>query len=143
MKKFVSLIMAIALLCGSMLCVAQAEEGIMPYNSNYFSWYGTNLSDRGGGTIKIVFTASGMEPCTEIGVATYQVDKLNDEGQWVNVTGLRNGSTGKNVTTYTFGKYFYGVVGETYRVNVMFICSLNGGMETKSYTSGRITAKKS
>jgi hypothetical protein len=45
------------------------------------------------------------------------------------------------VASYTFGRYFQGVAGETYRIQVTFYCSIGTGSEHKSYTSGRITAK--
>jgi hypothetical protein len=99
------------------------------------------MSAPGNGLIGITFRAVGTDICNQIGVANYHVEKLNDDGEWVNVSGALSGQTGTNVASYTFGRYFQGVAGETYRIQVTFFCSIGTGSEHKSYTSGRITAK--
>ena len=139
MKRFVSLLIAMMLFCMGIIPCAQAEE-IAPYSSNFFTSYGTTLSKEGNGRIKIVFSTTGTRICNELGVATYQVQRLDDDGDWVDVSGLLNGSTGRYLTTYTFSRYFNGVAGETYRVNVTFTCVINDDGETQSYTSGAIEA---
>lgn len=123
-----------------MVPLAQAESAIQPRDSAFFSSYGTTMSRQGGGTIKIVFTANGMGICNTLGVATYEVERLNDEGHWEDCSGLLSGQTGSNVGSYTFSRYYYGVPGEVYRVKVTFYCSIDGEAEHKSYTSGRIEA---
>jgi hypothetical protein len=110
-------------------------------SSNYFTSYGTTMSAPGSGAIAITFKAVGTDICNQIGVANYHVEKLNDDGEWVNVSGALSGQTGTNVASYTFGRYFQGVAGETYRIQVTFVSAIGTGMEFKSYTSGRITAK--
>ena len=95
----------------------------------------------GGGGINITFKAVGTGICNQIGVANYQVFRIDDDGDWDPVSGLLSGQTGTNVASYTFGRYFQGVAGETYRIQVTFLCCIGTGVETKSYTSGRITAK--
>lgn len=141
MKRLISLVLVITALLGCMTCLALAETEIAPYNSSYFTSYGTTLSKAGSGRIKIVFQACATRVASSIGVATYQVEKLNSNGGWEDCTGLRSGATASNVGSYTFSKYFNGVAGETYRVKATFTCTINGSNETKSYTSGRITAK--
>lgn len=141
MKRLISLVLLVTTLLGCMSCLAQAETEIAPYNSSYFISYGTTLSKEGGGKIKIIFQACATSVATSIGVANYQVEKLNSNGEWVDCTGLRSGATASNVGSYTFSKYFNGIAGETYRVKVVFTCTMKGGNETKSYTSGRITAR--
>ena len=136
MKNVVSILLILTLLCSCIFSAALAETRA----SNYFSSYGTTMSARGSGIIAITFKAVGTDICNQIGVANYHVEKLTDEG-WVNVSGSLSGQTGTNVASYTFGRYFQGVAGETYRIQVTFLCTINNGTETKSYTSGRITAK--
>ena len=99
------------------------------------------MSAPGGGGINITFKAVGTDICNQIGVANYHVERLNDDGYWENVSGALSGQTGTNVASYTFGRYFQGVAGETYRIQVSFLCVINNTSEIKSYTSGRITAK--
>ena len=99
------------------------------------------MSAPGNGLIGITFRAVGTDICNQIGVASYHVDRLDENGNWVNVSGLLSGQTGTNVASYTFGRYFQGVAGETYRIQVSFLCVINNTSEIKSYTSGRITAK--
>ena len=99
------------------------------------------MSAAGGGGINITFKAVGTGLCNQIGVASYTVQKKNDAGEWVDVSGLLSGQTGSNVASYTFGRYFQGVAGETYRVKVTFLCTINNSTETKSYTSGTVTAR--
>ena len=137
MKNVVSILLILTLLCSCIFSAALAETRA----SNYFSSYGTTMSAPGSGRIAITFRAVGTDICNQIGVASYQVQKLNDDGDWVFVSGLLSGQTGTNVASYTFGRYFQGVAGETYRIQVTFVCVINNGMESKSYTSGRITAK--
>lgn len=140
MKKVLSLILILALLCSNALNSVLAEENT-PRSSNYFTSYGTSMSAPGSGRIGITFKAVGTDICNQIGVASYHVQKLNDDGKWEDVSGLLSGQTGSNVASYTFGRYFQGVAGETYRIQVTFVCTIGTGMEHKSYTSGKITAK--
>ena len=137
MKKALSLALVLTLLCPCIFSFALAETRA----SNYFTSYGTTMSAPGNGLVAITFKAVGTGLCNQIGVANYHVEKLNDDGEWVNVSGALSGQTGTNVASYTFGRYFQGVAGETYRIQVTFYCSIGTGSEHKSYTSGRITAK--
>ena len=137
MKNVLSLLLLLTILCSCIFSSALAETRA----SNYFSSYGTTMSAPGSGAIAITFKAVGTDICNQIGVATYTVEKLNDAGEWVNVSGALSGQTGTNVASYTFGRYFQGVAGETYRIQVTFVSAIGTGMEFKSYTSGRITAK--
>ena len=137
MKHALSIALILTLLCSCVFSYAVADTKA----SNYFSSYGTSGSAIGGGQIYITFRAVGTDICNQIGVASYHVQRLDDDGSWDDVSGLLSGQTGTNVASYTFGRYFQGVAGETYRIQVTFICCINNGVEHKSYTSGRITAK--
>ena len=139
MKNAISIILVLTLLCSSIFSGALAEEASQR-SSNYFTSYGTSMGTPGGGGINITFKAVGTDICNQIGVANYQVFKETDLG-WVAVSGTLSGQTGTNVASYTFGRYFQGVAGETYRIQVTFCCTINNSSEYKSYTSGRITAK--
>ena len=137
MKNVLSIMLILTLLCSCVFSYAIAETRA----SNYFTSYGTSMSAPGNGLIGITFRAVGTDICNQIGVANYSVQKLHDDGHWEAVTGLLSGQTGTNVASYTFGRYFQGVAGETYRIQVTFCCTINNSSEYKSYTSGRITAK--
>lgn len=137
MKNVLSLLLILTILCSCIFSSALAENRA----SNYFSSYGTTMSAPGSGAIAITFKAVGTDICNQIGVASYHVEKQLDDGRWESVSGLLSGQTGTNVASYTFGRYFQGVAGETYRIQVTFLCTINNSTETKSYTSGRITAK--
>ena len=140
MKNALSIILVLTLLCSSIFSGALAEEASQR-SSNYFTSYGTSMGTPGGGGINITFKAVGTGICNQIGVANYFVQKLDDDGNWEYVSGALSGQTGTNVASYTFGRYFQGVAGETYRIQVTFCCTINNSSEYKSYTSGRITAK--
>lgn len=133
------LLLVLTLLCSSLLSSVLAEENAAR-SSNYFTSYGTSMSAPGGGGINITFKAVGTGLCNQIGVASYTVEKETNEG-WVNVSGALSGQTGSNVASYTFGRFFQGVAGETYRIQVTFCCIINNSSEYKAYTSGSITAK--
>ena len=137
MKKALSLMLIFTLLCPCLFASVLAETRA----SNYFSSYGTSMTAVGSGRIAITFKAVGTDICNQIGVASYHVERLDDDGNWENVSGALSGQTGTNVASYTFGRYFQGVAGETYRIQVSFLCVINNTSEIKSYTSGRITAK--
>jgi len=136
MKKTICFMLILSLLCSCLIAPCLAESRA----SNYFASYGASMSAGGGGGICITFKAVGTGICNQIGVANYHVEKKTDAG-WVNVSGSLSGQTGTNVASYTFGRYFQGVAGETYRIQVTFCCTINNSSEYKSYTSGRITAK--
>ena len=140
MKRFVTLIMALMLFVSCVLPCAQAEDPA-PRSSNFFTSYGTTLSKVGNGRIKIVFSTTGTAVCNQLGVANYQVQRLDDDGNWEDVSGLLYGSLASGLTNYTFSRYFNGVAGETYRVKVIFLCTINNATETQAYTSGQITAR--
>ena len=137
MKKVFSIVLVLTLLCSCVFSSALAETRA----SNYFASYGTSMSAPGGGQIAVTFRAFGTGICNQIGVASYQVQRLVDDGSWDAVSGLLSGQTGSNVASYSFGRYFQGVAGETYRVVVTFCCTINNSSEYKAYTSGRVTAK--
>ena len=141
MKKFVSMVLAVMLL---FVCTVStyAESELIPYNSDYFANYGVSLSNEGSAMIKIVFSADGAEICDEIGVATFLVERYDENGNWENVSGLINGQTGSNTLSYTFSKYFQGVEGERYRVQVTFVSIIDNSAEYKTHTSGVITASR-
>lgn len=131
--------LALMLLCTGLFSGAVAEE-ISPRSSNYFNSYGISVGRPGNGILSITFDATGMGLCSQLGVASYLVQKKTDAG-WVDVSDLLDGSLGSNVVSYTFGRYFYGVAGETYRVKATFFCLLNGGVEFKKCTSAPITVR--
>ena len=140
MKKTISVVLFLAIMCSCIFSYALAET---PESraSDYFSSYGTSMSAPGGGRIAVTFRAVGTGICNQIGVANYSIQRLNDDGEWVAASGLLSGQTGSNVASYSFGRYFQGVAGETYRVVVTFLCTINNSTECKAYTSGRVTAK--
>jgi len=139
MKKVLSVALAITLLLVSVLsCVA--AEGMQPRSSNYFVSYGTAVSHQGGGTLLITFDTTALNIADQLGVATYTVQREDENGNWEDVSGPLDGQTGSGVVSYTYSRYFFGVVGETYRVQVTFVCVMNNGMESKSVTSGIVTA---
>ena len=137
MKNVLSIALILTLLCSCIFSSALAEERA----SNYFSSYGTTMSAAGGGRIAITFRAVGTTICNQLGVANYYVQRLDDNGNWYNVSSTLSGQTGTNVASYAFGRYFQGVAGETYRIQVTFFCMIGTVTEFKSYTSGRITAE--
>lgn len=140
MKKALSILLTFTLLFSCMFTHALAD-GPESRASDYFSSYGTTMSAVGSGRIAVTFKAVGTDICNQIGVANYSVERLNDAGEWVRVSGLLSGQTGSNVASYSFGRYFQGVAGETYRVVVTFCCTINNSSEYKAYTSGRVTAR--
>ena len=140
MKTALSITLILAILF-SCMCSCVYAENVEPRASNYFSSYGTSASAIGGGQIYITFRAVGTGICNQIGVASYHVQRRDDNGNWEDVSGLLSGQTGSNVVSYTFGRYFQGIPGETYRIQVVFTCVINNSCEHKYYTSGRVTAK--
>ena len=127
MKRLITLILAICMFCVSLGAAACAES--VARNSAFFTSYGTTLSKAGGGTIKITFSTDATQVADTLGVANYYVSRLNSSGDWVDCTGLLSGKTASNVGSYTFSKYFNGLSGETYRVNVSFVCTIDGKSE--------------
>lgn len=136
MKKFISVLLAVMLLCSSVAFAAMPVTDDTQA-SNYFKSYGMSVSAIGSGKIYMTFSCSSVGVADQLGVATYRVQKLNSSGKWEDVTSDLSGSTKSNTTSHSFSKTFHGVKGETYRVKCTFLCVKGGGAETKSYTSGR------
>lgn len=140
MKRTISIILLVFMLCNMFALGCCAEAGVQPRASAYFSSYGVNLSRQSDGRIKIVFSAAGTDTCSQLGVASYQIEEKNSSGNWEDFTGLLSGQTGSGVATYSFSRYFTPVCGNSYRVKCVFTCTLNGTSEHKNYTSGTIKA---
>lgn len=138
MKRIISVVLIALMLCSILPIACFAEKSNNSRASNFFSNYGATLSRQSDGRIKIVFSATGTDICTKIGVASYQIEERSSGGSWGAFGGLNNGQTGSNVSSYTFSKYFTPNSGKQYRVKCVFICTLNGDSETKNYTSGTI-----
>ena len=133
MKKILSLVFALLMLFTT-LATAFAE-GPQPRNSNCFHMCSVTVGDAGDGVVSMTFSTTGMGICSTLGVASFYVEKQNDDGSWSIVSGPRAGSCGNNVATYSCGYYFYGKVGETYRITATFIATLNGETDTRILTS--------
>lgn len=141
-KQLVSLALAICLFIG--LCCPASAAVVIPdgtFSSDYFASYGCVIGDNGGHVLHITFTTTGMGMCDEIGVASYQVEKLVtlDDGSqgWMVITGWLPGVTHTNTMYCTYGVNFQGVAGERYRVRATFVCVKTfsdgtTGMEHKS-----------
>lgn len=138
MKRIISIVLIALMLCSALPVVCFADEGNNSRASDYFSSYGANLSRQSDGRIKIVFSATGNTICTQIGVATYQIQEKDSSGDWNDFGSTQSGKTGSNVSSYTFSKYFTPNSGCQYRVKCTFTCTLNGTTEHKAYTSGTI-----
>lgn len=143
--KTTSLILALCLfvtLCFPAAAEVNAPNGTL--SSNYFASYGVATSDNGGHRLHIVFSATGMGVCEEIGVATYSVEKLiNVEGggtAWTNISGTCSGQTAHNTNGYSYSiNYQCGSAG-TYRVRATFMCMKtfpdgHTGVEHKTVTT--------
>lgn len=136
MKRIIVLLLALTLLFCSTIAFATSNGEDSPRQSDYFVSYGTSLSAIGGGKIKVSFVCSSVGIASELGVVNYIVQRKNSSGSWENASGWLSGQTGYNVSSYSFSKTINGNAGTTYRVICTFICVKNGGVETKSYTSG-------
>ena len=136
MKRFLAFLLALTLLLCATVGFATADDEGLTRQSNYFASYGTSLSAIGGGKIKVTFSCSAVGTAETLGVANYLVQRKDSSGNWEDVSDWLTGKTGSNVHTYSFSKTINGTAGQTYRVRCIFICAKNGGVETKSYTSG-------
>lgn len=135
MKRIISVVLIALLLCSIIPITCFADEN-NSRASNYFSHYGATLSRQSDGRIKIVFSATGVDVCSKIGVASYQIQQRSSGGSWSDYGDLKSGQTGSNVRSYSFSKYFTPSSGKEYRVKCTFTCTLNGSTEHKTYTSG-------
>lgn len=138
MKRIMALVLA-ALMMLCLCAVASADEG-NTRASDYFSTYGISLSAPGSGKVNITFSCSSIGTASQLGVSNYSVYRY-DDGSWTYISGPHNGSYSYGSSSHSFAKTFNGVKGEKYRVKCTFLCTKNGTTETKSYTSGSITAK--
>jgi len=85
MKNVLSLLLILTILCSCIFSSALAETRA----SNYFSSYGTTMSAPGSGAIAITFKSVGTDICNQIGVASYHVDRLDENGNWVLQSAVR------------------------------------------------------
>ena len=119
MKKILSLILTLTLMCS--VFVPSLTAAVEPRDSAYFHSYGTTLAAEDDGIIRITFSATGLQINNSIGVATYFVERLDDDGNWESVTELLSGQTASGVFSYTYSRNFQGVPGETYRVQELHL----------------------
>ena len=136
MKRFIAFLLALTLLLCSTAAFATTDNDEPTRQSDYFASYGMSLSAIGGGKIRATFTCTAEGYATTLGVVNYEVQRKDSSGNWEDVSGWLTGKTGSNVHTYSFSKTINGTAGQTYRVKCTFICAKDGGVETKSYTSG-------
>ena len=137
MKKFIAVLLALSVLFCSTVAFAALPETDGTQASNYFQSYGMTISAIGSGRLYLTFSCTAVGVASQLGVATYRVQKKNSSGNWEDVTADTAGSTKYNPTSHSFSKTFYGVAGETYRVKCTFMCTKNNSTEHKSYTSGK------
>jgi hypothetical protein len=136
MKRYIAFVLALLTLICSTAAFATADNDHDTRASNYFNNYGTVLTAKGGGKIKVTFSCSSVGTASELGVANFLVQRKNSSGSWEDVSDWQSGQTGTNVGSYSFSRTIYGTAGTTYRVKCTFMCTKNGSTETKSYTSG-------
>lgn len=136
MKRTLSLVLTLMLLC----CVASASaESPLQWNSRTLYTCNIYLSASTSGSISITFRAVGTGLCSQIGVASYEVERMDASGNWYDASGAMTGDYGYNVVSHSFNRSFSGTPGGTYRVKATFLCSQNGVIDTINYTSQTIT----
>ena len=143
MKKIFALILAVVMILSvsSVGIAAVVDPPESPQQSNYFNHYGVAVSAPGSNKVVFTFSCAGVGVCSQLGVATYVVQKRNSSGEWVDVTEWLPGKCGYNVSTYAFSKNFYGIQNQYYRVKCTFVCVKDGSMESKSYTSPAVRCR--
>ena len=135
-KRFIAFSLVLILLFCSTVALAAEADRASTRASDYFASYGMAVTIIGGGRLQLDFSCSSVGMASQLGVASYEVERKNSSGEWVDVTGLLSGSMRNNVVSHSFCKIFYGVPGERYRVKCTFACVKNGSSEYKNYTSG-------
>ena len=141
MKRNIAILLAIVFMLCSTVAFAAIGDGDSIQASNYFASYGTSLAAIGNGQVQVTFSCSAVGTASELGVANYEIQQKDSSGHWEDISGWLTGETGYNCTSYTFGILILGNPGDVYRVKCTFICVKNGGVETKSYTSGSKRAR--
>jgi hypothetical protein len=136
MKRYIAFVLALLTLICSTAAFATADNDHDTRASNYFNNYGTVLTAKGGGKIKVTFSCSSVGIASELGVVNFLVQRKDSSGNWVDFNDWQSGQTGTNVSSYSFSRTINGTAGTTYRVRCTFMCTKNGSTETKSYTSG-------
>lgn len=140
MKKMLSLLCAL-LLCTGLIPCASAESPVQ-WDSRTLFTNNIYLSTPGTTTLSITFTCVGTSICDQIGVASFYVERQDSNGNWYTVAGPYTGQCGTDVASYSFGRYYYGTPGVTYRVNATFYSTVNGATDTAILTSAAVTLPK-
>lgn len=138
MKRILALLLAVVL-TGAFTFAAAAEAEIMPRASEYFSSYSVGITPKAGGKLSVRFSTTGVETSSQLGVATYQLQKKVD-GVFQNVGEEQSGSVGNNVIEHVFTRTCQGVAGEIYRVKATFVCQNSNGYKAQPYYSSSAKA---
>lgn len=138
MKKLVFLLLAVFML--SLSFTALAEEGIVPYASEYFDSYSIAITPKDGARLNVRFSTTAVEESYSLGVSTFQLQKKVD-GEFVDVGEEQSGSIGYGVVEHTFTRSCQGVAGTVYRVKATFVCGNSKGFKSQTYYSGSIAAR--
>lgn len=138
MKRLIALLLAV-ILTGVFTFAAVAEDEIMPRASLYFSSYSVGTTPKAGGKLSVRFSTTGVETSSQLGVATFQLQKKVD-GVFQNVGEEQSGSVGNNVIEHNFTRTCQGIPGEIYRVRATFVCQNSNGYKAQTYYSSSAKA---
>ena len=140
MKKMLAALMVMAVAIFVPVCTMADDIDIIyaPTASGFFSSYSASLS-KTGTTIHISFRTVGVETMDQIGVLTYDVQRLVG-GTWTTVASGLAGSIGTDRSSHSFSKNYSAAAGYSYRVKAKhYALKYNGTSATATATSGSIS----
>ena len=133
MKKLLSIVLIALLLC-SVLPVAAFAESPTPWSSTNFVscrvYYSTQPY-----SFNMTFTAIGRDICSELGLSSYTIVRVDDGYTF----GPYAGSISTDTDVFSHSRVFYGASGSTYTIRAVFYSMLNGKFETAIVTPDPFT----
>lgn len=142
-KRILSLLLALALM-GSTVCAAAELSERSIQASQYLDAYGISVNPKGGGLMSVSFLVYGTDTMDCLGAKKIVVEEWDgsDWGNPITYTAEKNPHFyAYNASEHTASVTFYGIPGLQYQATLTAYAELDGGSDTKTFTSTPKTCK--
>lgn len=143
-KKFVPVLLVLAMLLGLANTAYAADDQPAPYASSYLEDYYVALSAKGNGKMQISMAVDGVGTQDKIGVSYIDIEE-KENGKWSYYDTLysvdHSDFFAYNTWEYTGAVAFYGTPGLSYRVTVYVYAQKGSGFDTGYVVSPTVVCR--
>ena len=125
----------ITILCFSVTVLANADDSIAPYASDYLDSYNAYVCPMSWGKIEVWFTVTADTDMDDIGALTVQIYESTDNSNWTWVKTVRHTTQsdmlGHNDYYHSGHVDYQGTIGRYYKAYVTIWAGKDGGGDTR------------